>query len=137
MDKLKKHILFILLISILLCSVQAIAAADVSDTGVNDDVFDLSNDIETVQADSIDDDSGVSQDVLKAPSSDEVIRAEPDGSFYDLQTRINSASGSNPTIVLDRNYVYNSSSRRDRQLITGIPINARIINIIPIQFKSA
>ena len=94
MDKLKKQILFVLLISILLCSVQAIAAADVSDTGVNDDVFDLSNDIETVQAD----------------SNDEVLDAEPDGSFTDLANQIYSASGNNPTIELDRNYVFNSTS---------------------------
>ena len=66
MDKLKSKILFILLISIILCSVQAIAAADISDTGVNDNVFDLSNDIETVQASSND-------EVLDAPSSEDVL----------------------------------------------------------------
>ena len=112
MDKLKKHILFILLISILLCSVQAIAAADISDANGND-VFDLSNDIENVEAGSVDDVLMASEDavdddseILSAPNSDEVLSAEPDGTFRDLDNRIDSASG---TLELDRNYVYNSS----------------------------
>ena len=66
MDKLKSKILFILLISIILCSVQAIAAEEITDTGVNDDVFDLSNDIETVQA-------GSNDEVLDAPRLQEII----------------------------------------------------------------
>ena len=97
MDKLKKQILFVLLISILLCSVQAIAAADVSDTGVNDDVFDLSNDIETVEADSND-------EVLDAPSSDEILEAP--GTFTQLQNAINSAGNS---YTLTNNYTKGSS----------------------------
>ena len=124
MDKLKSRILFILLIGIILCSVQAIAAADVSDAGVNDDVFDLSNDIETVQADSID-------EILDAPSSDEVVRAEedepaeelPNGTFTGLQTIIN--SNQNGTIELDRNYTYTTPS--DNSLISGIQINKNIV----------
>ena len=83
MDKLKKQILFVLLISILLCSVQAIAAADVSDTGVNDDVFDLSNDIETVQA-------------------DEETEPPAPGNFAELQGEIDEADD---TITLERDYV--------------------------------
>ena len=134
------------MISILLCSVQAIAAADISDA--NDDIFDLSNDIETVEVDSVNEAPIVSEEavaedsevlaapseesvpeeseVLAAPSSEEVLAAEPDGNFSALQAKINSAPGNNPTITLDRNYVYNSSSSSDRQLITGIKITRSI-----------
>ena len=145
MDKLKKHILFILLISILLCSVQAIAAEDVSDADGND-IFDLSNDIETVEVDSVNEAPIVSEEavaedsevlaapseesvpeeseVLAAPSSEEVLAAEPDGNFSALQAKINGATGTNPTITLDRNYVYNSST--DYNYRTGIRITKSI-----------
>ena len=99
MDKLKKHILFILLISILLCSVQAIAAADVSDADGND-IFDLSNDIETVQADSND-------EVLDAPSSGEVLTADA-GNFTELESKINGASG---YLLLDKDYTKKSGEQ--------------------------
>ena len=130
MDKLKKHILFILLISILLCSVQAIAAADVSDADGND-VFDLSNDIETVQAGSVDDVIMASEDtvndnseILSASNSDEVLSAEPDGNFTQLRNRINGASD---TLELDRDYVYDS--RYDDYYVgtSGISINKNIV----------
>ena len=88
MDKLKKQILFVLLISILLCSVQAIAAADVSDTGVNDDVFDLSNDIETVDG-----------EILGEPEESEPVAP---GNFTDLQGEIDDAGD---TLTLERDYV--------------------------------
>ena len=130
MDKLKKHILFILLISILLCSVQAIAAADISDANGND-VFDLSNDIENVEAGSVDDVLMASEDavdddseILSAPNSDEVLSAEPDGTFRDLDNRIDSASG---TLELDRNYVYNSSIDWYYVGNSGIEINKNIV----------
>ena len=124
MDKLKSKILFILLTGILLCSVSAIAAADVGDT---DDVFDLSNDIENVEAESIDDVPIASEDtvadndeVLEAPSSDEVLSAEPNGTFTDLETKINGATG---RLTLDRNYTYNPSTDR----VSGIIITKDII----------
>ena len=132
------------MISILLCSVQAIAAADISDA--NDDIFDLSNDIETVEVDSVNEAPIVSEEavaedsevlaapseesvpeeseVLAAPSSEEVLAAEPDGNFSALQAKINSAPGNNPTITLDRNYVYNSST--DYNYRTGIQITKSI-----------
>jgi len=87
MDKLKKQILFVLLISILLCSVQAIAAADVSDTGVNDDVFDLSNDIETVDG-----------EILGEPEESEPVAP---GNFTDLQGEVDDAGD---TLTLERDY---------------------------------
>ena len=73
MGKLKNKILLILLISIILCSVQAIAAEEISDVD-SVDVFDLSNDIETVEA--------------EAP--DEVLTDDP-GNFTELQTQVNNA----------------------------------------------
>ncbi|MDD6047982.1 MAG: Ig-like domain repeat protein, partial [Methanobrevibacter ruminantium] len=130
MDKLKKHILFILLISILLCSVQAIAAADISDANGND-VFDLSNDIETVEAGSVDDVIMASEDavndnseILSASNSDEVLSAEPDGNFTQLRNRINGASD---TLELDRDYVYDF--RYDYYYVgtSGISINKNIV----------
>ena len=130
MDKLKKHILFILLISILLCSVQAIAAADVSDADGND-IFDLSNDIETVEAGSVDDVIMASEDavndnseILSASNSDEVLSAEPDGNFTQLRNRINGASD---TLELDRDYVYDSGYDYYYVGTSGISIDKNIV----------
>ena len=119
MDKLKKKILFIFLISIILCSVQAIAAAEVDDAGLDDEVFDLSNDIETVEADNTDEliqvtDEAVDDEVLAAPESEDAL-SEGEGNFTELQTRINSPGNS---ITLDKDYKF---SNGDSYL--GIRIN--------------
>ena len=113
MDKLKSKILFILLISIILCSVSSIAAAEVNDAGVSDDVFDLSNDIETVQSESPDDaleisDSQISEDeeVLAAPIDEESLSADDEvGTFTDLYNLIQTGN----EINLTKDYAYTPS----------------------------
>jgi predicted outer membrane repeat protein len=114
MDKLKSKILFILLISIILCSVSSIAAAEVNDAGVSDDVFDLSNDIETAQSESPNDvlevsDSQISEDeeILAAPIDEEPLSADDDevGTFTDLYNLIQTGN----EIDLTKNYKYNSA----------------------------
>ena len=112
MDKLKKRIFFIFLISIILCSVQSIAAAEIDDAGISDDIFDLSNDIETVDANSPSEALEISDtkvqeenEVLSAPNSDEALSAESDGNFSALQREINNHADS---ITLDRDYRYDS-----------------------------
>ena len=93
MGKLKNKILLILLISIILCSVQAIAAEEISDVD-SVDVFDLSNDIETVEA--------------EAP--DEVLTEDP-GTFTDLQTQVDNAGS---TLELNKSYTKQNGEHQIR-----------------------
>lgn len=94
MDKLKNKILLMLLISIILCSVSAISAAEISDAGANDAFFDLSNDIETVEAESI------SNDVQAEPSSD-VLGAVSEVSDEEGTTVEVTPSGDIPLVILN------------------------------------
>lgn len=93
MGKLKNKILLILLISIILCSVQAIAAEEISDAD-SVDVFDLSNDIETVEA--------------EAP--DEVLTDDP-GTFTELQTQVDNAGS---TLELNKSYTKQNGEHQIR-----------------------
>ena len=103
MGKLKNKILLILLISIILCSVQAIAAEEISDVD-SVDVFDLSNDIETVEA--------------EAP--DEVLTADP-GDFTELQREVNNAGS---TLELNKSYT-KKSDESQIMIVKGITIDGK------------
>ncbi len=110
----------------LIFSVQSIAAAEISDAGASDNIFDLSNDIQSVDADNPNEvvglsDSSVSQDeeVIAAPSSDDVV-SEGGNTFTDLEKMINeSTTGS---LTLDKDYVFS-----DGDADTGIAINKSIV----------
>ena len=103
MGKLKNKILLILLIGIILCSVQAIAAEEISDAD-SVDVFDLSNDIETVEA--------------EAP--DEVLTADP-GTFTELQTQVNNAGD---TLELNKSYT-KQNGEHQVMIAKGITIDGK------------
>ena len=109
MDKLKSKILLIFLISIVLCSVSAISAAEISDAGENNDVFDLSDDIENVEAESI--------------SNDEIIEASSDTS--DAPTPDIDVNVSGDIVVGDTEHVAFNVSYNGDPLVSGT-VNATI-----------
>ncbi len=126
MGKFESKILYILLIGILLCSVQAIAAADVGDT---DDVFDLSSDIENIEADSIDDVPIASEDldaedsdILEASESEEIL-SEGEGTFTELNNNIRNAPRWG-TYELDKDYT-KQSGESNIQISKSITIDGK------------
>ena len=106
----KKEILLICLIFCFIFSMQAVASADI----------DLDNTNDTKLATSSIDAIGISNDLssYSLPENNQILRGENDdaGSFSDLQSKINSESG---TIVLDRNYTFNESLNSDIALATS------------------
>ena len=90
--KLKNVLIVICLILSILISISVVSAAD-----NNTDIISINND-----------DNG---NVLSINSSNnnEVLKAANDGSFADLNTKINGGSSTN--IVLDRDYTYNSNDK--------------------------
>ena len=110
----KKKILFICLIICFVCSIQAVAAANV-DVNVTDDNMLTDQSIDAV---------GVSNDLSSYSLSDEdsIVRGENEGSFSELQEFIdNDDTG---IISLDKNYTFNSDT--DTDLVEGIVISKDI-----------
>ena len=86
----------------LIGSVSAVASADVNLDSTDDKI------LSTSDSDVV----GTSNDLssYSLPDNNQILRGENDdaGSFSDLQTKIDSATGS--TITLDKNYTYNKTS---------------------------
>ena len=113
-----RKILFIFLISIILCSVQSLAAAEISDTD-NANIFELSDDVVTVDSGTHDGVLESIDDEVVADSDSEDALAEGEGSFTELENEISSATG---TITLEKDYAYTDSDDT-----SGIKINKNIV----------
>ena len=110
-----KKILFICLIICFVCSIHAVAAAEV-DVNATDDSILTDQSIDAV---------GVGNDLSSYSLSDEnsIVRGENDGSFSELQDIID--NDNTGTISLEKNYTFNSDT--DADLVQGIVISKDIV----------
>ena len=103
----RKEILLICLILCFICSLQAVASADVS--------VDDTHDVKLVASS-----NAIDNDLSSYSHSEnnQILRGENDdaGSFSDLQNKINSESG---IITLDKNYTFNESLLTDIALASS------------------
>ena len=95
MGKFNAKLLFAIFMVLILCSVQAIAAADDAGDIVASDNGDLSEEISN--------DNVINNDQLMA-SNDDALAAEP-GTFTDLKNEISKLDSNNSTLVLSKDYV--------------------------------
>ena len=107
MDNLKTKILLILLFSILVISIQSISATEINDA--NDDIIDLSNEIETVDVknanpDAVSDNPFADESVnIEDPNSKNSLSAEEPGNFTELNQTLYAHDGG--TIELQKDYI--------------------------------